>query len=101
MLNIDSKTVDGVLYFTLEGKLNTLTSREFLRRIESELKDQRRVVIDAAKLEYISSAGLRILLGLVQHMEEIGGEGVYVRNANEAISDILGLAGFENVLHIE
>ena len=101
MLSINTKTVDGVLYFVLEGKLNAITSRDFLRKIESELKDARRVVIDAAKLDYISSAGLRILLRLEQHMEEIGGEGVYVRNANETVLDILAMTGFGGILNVE
>lgn len=101
MLNIDTKTVDGVLTITLEGKLNNLTSKDFAQRVESELEDVRGVVIDMAKLEYISSAGLRVVLGIQQHLEEVGGESVCVRNANEAVIDTLGMTGLRSVITVE
>ena len=101
MLNIDMKTVDGVLYVTLEGRLNSLTSKDFVRQVEPEMQDARGIVLDVANLEYISSAGLRILLRLQQHMEEVGGEDVCVRNANETVSDTLGMTGFGGVINVE
>lgn len=101
MLDIDMKTVDGVLYVALKGRLNNLTSREFARRIEPELKNVRGIVLDMAELDYISSAGLRILLMLQQYMEEAGNEGVSVRDANQLVLDTLEMTGFGDVINIE
>ena len=101
MLNIETKTVDGVLYVALEGRLNDLTSRDFAQRIEPELEDARGVVLDMAKVEYISSAGLRILLMLQQRMEDVGGEDVCVRNASEPVLDTLTMTGFRGVVNVE
>ena len=101
MLNNDMKKDDGVLYVALEGKLNNLTSKDLVKRVEPELKDVRSIVLDMAKLEYISSAGLRVLLMLQQHMESVGGEDVCVRNANETVLDTLGMTGFRGVINVE
>ena len=101
MLNIETKKADGVLYVSLEGRLNNLTSKECIKRLEPELEGAQRVVLDLAKLEYISSAGLRILISLQQHMEKTGGEDVCVRNATGVVLETLEMAGFRGVINVE
>jgi anti-anti-sigma factor len=59
------------------------------------------VTIDFEKLEYISSAGLRVLLAAEQAMEEKGGQQVKVVNLNDTIRNIFNITGFEDVLSLE
>ena len=101
MLNIEMEKADGVLRVALEGRLNNITSKNLFQQLESELEDVRRVEFDFTNLEYISSAGLRILLAIQQHMEAVGGEDVYVRNANEVVLDTLEMTGFQSVVNVE
>jgi anti-anti-sigma factor len=101
MLTIETKKADGVLCVALEGRLDTVSSRDFGRRMEAELEDANRVVLDVADLEYVSSAGLRILLVIHKRLEAIGGEGVCVRNASNMVLETLEMTGFWGVLKIE
>lgn len=101
MLNIEMEKADGVLNIALKGRLNSMTSKEFSQQLESELEGVRSVVLDFADLDYISSAGLRILLALQQRMEAVEGEDVRVRNANQTITDTLEMTGFQGIINIE
>ncbi len=101
MLNIDMKRVDDKLYIALEGRVNTVTAKELAHQLEPEMANLRGAVFDLAKLDYISSAGLRVIIRLQQHMQKVGGETVCVRNANEMVADTLAMAGFGGVINIE
>ncbi len=101
MLNIEIEKADGVLRATLSGRLNNLTSKEFSQRIQAESEGVHRVELDFANLEYISSAGLRILLAIQEHMESVGGESVCVYNATEMVRDTLEMTGFWGVINVE
>jgi anti-sigma B factor antagonist len=54
------------------------------------------VIIDCTELEYISSAGLRIFLGILQNVEEKGGH-VYIKGINENVRTIFTITGFSNI----
>ena len=82
----------------LEGRLDTTTAPQ----LESELKDLAGVtelVFDMATLEYVSSAGLRVLLAAQKVMNKQGS--MVIRNANDDIKDILDVTGFSDILTIE
>ena len=101
MLNADIKKEDGVLQVTLTGRLDTLTSPVFEKQLEPELEDAVGVEFDFTGLEYISSAGLRILLAVQQLLEERGGQTVRVKNPNETIRYTFDITGFADILDIE
>ena len=54
------------------------------------------IIIDCAELEYISSAGLRIFLGILQNAEEKDGH-VYIKGINEQVRTIFTITGFSNI----
>ena len=81
------------------GRLDTLTSPELESKLEPELQGIKELIIDLKKLEYISSAGLRVLLGAAQAMEDIGE--MKVKNPNEEVMDVFRLTGFDDILTIE
>lgn len=87
------------LTVALEGRLDTTTSPELENELAESLTGVETLVFDLGKLDYISSAGLRILLSAQKKMNLQGG--MKVRNVNEDIMDIFDITGFTEVLTIE
>ena len=81
----------------LEGSLDTAAARE-TEEIMNPLNDVegKDIIIDCTDLEYISSAGLRIFLSILQNVEEKGVH-VYIKGVNAAVNDIFTITGFSNI----
>jgi anti-sigma B factor antagonist len=101
MLNVEKKLEDGALLIALEGELDTLSSPDFEDMQEPLLAEARSLTLDFEKLDYISSAGLRVLLAAEQALEEKGAEKVRVVNMNSTIRNIFDITGFVDVLSVE
>ena len=101
MLNVEKKLEDGALLIALEGELDTLSSPDFEDMLEPLLDEAQSLTLDFEKLEYISSAGLRVLLAAEQALEEKGAEKVRVVNMNSTIRNIFEITGFTDVLAVE
>ena len=86
------------LVIFLEGELNSYNSEEVEKEIDSIIKKNKykAIVLDLEKLNYISSAGLRIIVRLRQQCSEIS-----VRKPTKSVSDIFKMVGFENLIKIE
>ncbi|MBQ2848717.1 MAG: STAS domain-containing protein [Clostridia bacterium] len=98
-MNIN-KTVNGnELTVALEGRLDTATSPALEAELKNSLEGVEKLVFDFASLEYLSSAGLRVLLGAQKIMNKQGE--MIVRNINEIIMEIFEITGFCDVLTIE
>ena len=101
MLKITRKTEGNAVYIALKGRLDSMTSPELEKELVSVMEgDVTSVTLDFAELEYISSAGLRILLNLEQTMEDKAGK-LKVLNVNEDIMGIFEITGFTEILAIE
>ena len=99
MLNINKTIEDGIAKFNLEGRLDTVTAPDFETELKGTIGDVKNLMLDFEKLEYISSAGLRVLLA-AQKM--IGQEGsMKLINVNEIIMEIFDVTGFTDILTIE
>ena len=85
--------------FTLEGRLDTLTSPSLEEKINEVVGGAEKLVIDLSALLYISSAGLRVLLGATQQMEGKGE--MVVRNPRQAVREVFDLTGFSRLFTIE
>ena len=95
-----SMTKDGSEYtFLLEGRLDTITSPDLESRINEVIGDATKLTLDFAKLEYISSAGLRVLLGALQDMEGKGE--MVIRNLTRSVRDVFILTGFDRLFNVE
>ena len=93
-------TQNGTEYtFTLDGRLDTITSPDLEAKINEVVGDADKLILDLGSLEYISSAGLRVILGATQAMEGKGD--VVVRNLTQSVRDVFELTGFSNLFHIE
>ena len=96
-MNVTIQEQDGNMVAILEGNLNTAAAAE-TEKAMSPLNDVegKDIIIDCAGLEYISSAGLRIFLGILQNAQEKGGH-VYIKGVNDAVNDVFLITGFNNI----
>lgn len=98
-MNINKTTNDDELMIALEGRLDTVTAPQ----LETELKDSmdgvQKLILDFQALEYISSAGLRVLLMAQKAMNKQGE--MVIRNVNETIAEVFEITGFADMLTIE
>lgn len=95
-----NKTKNGnTMIITLEGRLDTTTAPQLeaeLKEIENGITD---LTFDFNSLEYISSAGLRVLLGAQKIMNKQGK--MVIKNVNENVMDVFDVTGFVDILTIE
>lgn len=97
---IINKTKDGTsLTLALEGRLDTTTAPQLESELKSSIDGIDKLFLDFASLEYISSAGLRVLLSAQKTMNKQGS--MVIRNVNEDVMDIFHITGFDDVLTIE
>ncbi len=97
---IITKKKDGTsLTLVLEGRLDTMTAPRLESDLRSSIDGIEKLVLDFASLEYISSAGLRILLSTQKIMNKQGS--MVIRNVNEDVMDIFDITGFADILTIE
>ncbi len=95
-----SKKQDGtVLEIALEGRLDTMTSPELEAELNKSLGGAETLIMDFSKLDYISSAGLRVLLSAHKVMNARGG--MKVTGVNEIVQEVFEVTGFADILNIE
>ena len=98
MLNIQKTVENNTAVFTLEGRLDTVTASEFERVLVETLPDLTDLTLDFTGLDYISSAGLRILLSAQKQMNRQGE--MKITGVNETIAEIFEVTGFSTILTI-
>ena len=99
MLTINKTIQNGNAMIELEGRLDTTTASELESTIKEILPGLTSLSIDFEKTEYISSAGLRVLLVAQKAMNSQGK--MIVKNVNETIMEIFEITGFIDILTIE
>lgn len=94
-----TKTQTGShLEIALEGRLDTVTAPELEKELKNSLDHVTGLTLNFSKLEYISSAGLRVLLAA--HKRMAGQGGMTVTNVNEIVREVLDVTGFSDILTI-
>ena len=99
MLNIIKKIENTSAVFALEGRLDTVTAPELEAALKEVLNGLTELTLDFEKLEYISSAGLRVLLSTQKTMTKQGV--MRVTHVNETIMEIFEVTGFIDIITIE
>ena len=97
-LEIRKEQSDKTILF-LTGRLDTTTTPKLEAFLEKELPFYTNVILDLKELDYISSAGLRILLKMQKVMNKQGT--MVLRNVQEVVKEILEITGFLNILTVE
>lgn len=99
MLNINKTVNNGELTIKLEGRLDTSSAPELEEELKESLKGTDSLVMDFEKLEYISSAGLRVLLMALKLMRGKGK--MKIVHVNDLVQEVLDVTGFSDMLTIE
>lgn len=94
------KTVNGAaLTVKVEGRLDTTTSPKLEEELRGSVEGVTCLVFDFEKLEYISSAGLRVLLAMQKIMNKQGE--MRIKNVSETVMEVFEITGFSDILTIE
>ena len=98
-MKIEKNKNEKNLVVALEGRLDTTTAPQLEEELKTALNDVTELVFDFSKLEYISSAGLRVLLSAYKTMRGKGS--MKITNANELVQEVFEVTGFSDLLPIE
>lgn len=96
-MNIEKKLTGTSLTVTVSGRLDTLTAPTLEQELKGSYEGVTQLVLDFENLQYISSAGLRVLLGAHKAMKG----NLVVKNANETLMEVFDITGFSDILTIE
>lgn len=97
-MQIEKITENNKLFIALTGRLDTSTAPSLEAELES-LEAANELVFDFKGLEYISSAGLRVLLSAQKRMKDKGG--MSITNVNDTIMEVFEITGFTDILTIK
>ena len=98
-MNINKKPEGEKLTVSIEGRLDTTTAPELENELKASYDGVKELVLDLSTLEYISSAGLRVLLSAQKAMNKQGS--MVVTGANPDIMEIFEVTGFSDILNIQ
>ncbi|MGN0180458.1 MAG: STAS domain-containing protein [Monoglobaceae bacterium] len=98
-MNIEKKAENGNVTLKIEGRLDTTTAPELERALDEVLEGAKELVFDMNGLEYISSAGLRVILKAQKVMNTQGS--MKLTGVNDSIMEVFDITGFLDILTIE
>jgi anti-sigma B factor antagonist len=98
-MTIEIKKNAAETIIRIVGRLDTITAPALDKAINEDIGDTRNLILDMKSLEYISSAGLRVLLGAQKKMQKIGS--MKVVNVCEEVMEVFEMTGFADILVIE
>ena len=98
-MTIETKRNEKELIVALSGRLDTTTAPSLEKAISENIYDIDKLILNFKELEYISSAGLRVVLNAQKKMQQIGE--MKVINVSEVVMDVFEITGFVDILTIE
>ena len=98
-MTIEIKKTEEETIIELVGRLDTITAPELDKTINEDIGDTKNLVLDVKGMEYISSAGLRVLLAAQKKMQKIGS--MKVTGVCEEVMEVFEMTGFADILVIE
>lgn len=98
-MTIEKMTNGAELALHVEGRLDTVTAPVLEKEIKENVNGMKKLILDFSDLDYISSAGLRVILAAQKIMNKQGE--MIVKNVNETVNEIFDITGFSDILTIE
>ena len=98
-MTIETKKTETATIIEIVGRLDTITAPALDKTINEDIVDTKNLVLDLKGLEYISSAGLRVLLAAQKKMQKIGS--MKVTGVCEEVMEVFEMTGFADILVIE
>lgn len=99
MLDIKTEVNGSEVIIYVDGRLDTVTSPQLMEEIEKIIPSADKIILDIEKIEYVSSAGLRVFLAADNNMRKKDGE-LNMRNVPGSVMDVFEMTGFSNALNI-
>lgn len=99
-MNIEKNYNEKELTLSVEGRIDTITSQDLDKEINAEIGNFDSLIMDFADLEYISSAGLRVLIATQKKLKPDNIPFI-IRNVNDLVNEIFRMSGFDKILKIE
>ncbi len=100
-MNIEKKQNGNEITLMPVGRLETTTAPQLEEQINAVLEDAEKLILDFQGLEYLSSAGLRVLLSTHKAFMKRGNGELVICHVNETIHEVFELTGFLDILNIE
>ena len=97
MMEITKEFNDKELTISIDGRIDTITSQDLDNEINSEMGKFNSLVIDFTDVEYISSAGLRVLIA-TQKKLKVENIPFVIKNVNDTVNEIFRMSGFDKLL---
>ncbi len=99
MLKVHTSQTGSTVYFDITGRIDSITAPKFEQELNTiNLSSVKKIVIDCTRLDFISSAGLRVLLKMRNHTTE--DTEIDAINVNSAVKDIFDITGFSDIITI-
>jgi anti-anti-sigma factor len=99
-VELETTTIDAVTVVEMEGNLDTNTSVDALEHINALIDDgAMKLLVDFAKIDFVSSAGLRVLLATAKRLGGSGGS-LRICGLNEAVNEVFEISGFSTILDV-
>ena len=98
-MTINKQQNGSTLTIAVQGRLDTTTAPDLEKEIKSSLEGVTELILDFEKLDYISSAGLRVLLSAQKQMSKQGS--MKVTNVSDLVMEVFEVTGFTDILTIE
>lgn len=98
-MQIEPNKTDGSLYLKLSGRLETSTAPMLQEVVDTQTDDISELLMDMENIEYVSSAGLRVLLAASKKMKAKDGR-MTVSHVNDDVMDVFEITGFNEILDI-
>lgn len=98
-MTVEKKQNGEEVTLLVSGRVDTTNANEFESEVVVKMEGAKSLVLDFAELEYISSAGLRVILNIIKQMKNQGT--LAVKNANEMIKEIFEVTGFSDLVDME
>jgi anti-anti-sigma factor len=99
-MNLDTKTLEDYLVIEFDGRLDAVTADEVEVKIYDLInRGNKNIILDFAKLMFISSLGLRVVLATLKKVKALGGK-LRVCNMNEEITEVFDISGFNSIFTI-
>ena len=98
-MTIEIKRNTNETVIELTGRLDTTTAPALDKTVNEDIRDAKNLLLDLGGLEYVSSAGLRVILGAQKRMQKVGT--MKLKNVCEAVMEVFEMTGFADILVIE
>lgn len=98
-MEISTRTSDDTSIVAIAGSLDSTTAPEAQKALDAVLASAKKVALDFSQLDYISSAGLRVLLGAAKKLRGSGGT-LRMFGLNQSVREVFEISGFSSILSI-